>query len=93
MSHAGSDEQFSSTLVLTLVTGQVVTLDAAHTRISNRWFSEPGGLETLEWLLSGGDAQPAQACVVEVDDNGRPMRFFPARAIVVARVDPSPLAE
>lgn len=84
------------TLVLTLVTGQMVTLNTTHTRIGNRWLSEQGGMETLEWLLSSGSSQHADsgsACIVEVDDNGHPLRFFPAHAIVVARIDPYPLAE
>jgi hypothetical protein len=96
MSTGSAGEPYSSTLVLTLVTGQMVTLNTTHTRIGNRWLSEEGGMETLEWLLSTSNGQhnePAAGCIVEVDDAGHPLRFFPARAIVVARLDPYPLAE
>lgn len=97
MSTGSAGESYGSTLVLTLVTGQMVTLNTTHTRIGNRWLSEEGGMDTLEWLLSAGTNQsggPASGCIVEVDDAGHPLRFFPTRAIVVARVDPNyPLAE
>ena len=96
MSTGSAGESYGSTLVLTLVTGQMVTLNTTHTRIGNRWLSEDGGMETLEWLLSassGPQSEPAAGCIVEVDDAGHPLRFFPARAIVVARLDPYPLAE
>lgn len=88
--------QYGATLVLTLVTGQMVTLDTTHTRIGTQWLSEAGGLENLESLLSVGNAQnsrPGLNCLVEVDDNGHPLRFFPAHAIAVARIDPYPLPE
>jgi hypothetical protein len=91
-----SDSQYGSTLVLTLVTGQMVTLDTTHTRIGTQWLSEAGGMESLEWLLGAGNgqnSQPGLNCLVEVDDNGHPLRFFPAHAIVVARIDPYPLPE
>lgn len=96
MSTGSAGESYGSTLVLTLVTGQMVTLNTTHTRIGNRWLSEEGGMETLEWLLSSTNSphgEPAAGCIVEVNDAGQPLRFFPARAIVVARIDPYPLAE
>jgi hypothetical protein len=96
MSAESANESYGSTLVLTLVTGQMITLNTTHTRIGNRWLSEEGGMETLEWLLGSGHAQhnePAAGCIVEVDDAGHALRFFPAHAIAVARVDPYPLAE
>jgi hypothetical protein len=97
MSTGSAGEPYGSTLVLTLVTGQMVTLNTTHTRIGNRWLSEEGGMETLEWLLSSSNSPQAEStqagCIVEVDDAGHPLRFFPARAIVVARIDPYPLAE
>ncbi len=96
MSTGSAGEQYGSTLVLTLVTGQMVTLNTTHTRIGSRWLSEEGGMETLEWLLSAGDDPrdtSGAGCIVEVDDTGRPVRFFPTRAIVVARIDPYPLVE
>jgi hypothetical protein len=96
MSTGSAGEQYGSTLVLTLVTGQMVTLNTTHTRIGNRWLSEDGGVDALEWLLSSGNgrhSQPVPGCIVEVDDSGHPLRFFPAHAIVVARIDPYPLAE
>lgn len=96
MSTGSAGEQYSSTLVLTLVNGQMVTLSTTHTRIGNHWLSEEGGLETLEWLLGsqGGErAGSGTRCIVEVDDAGHPLRFFPAHAIVVARIDPYSLAE
>ena len=89
-------EQYGSTLVLTLVTGQMVTLDASHARIGSHWLSEASGLELLERVLGAGsdqEAQPEPRCIVEVDDNGHPVRFFPARAVVIARIDPDPLQE
>ncbi|HEY7350877.1 MAG TPA: hypothetical protein VH599_21380 [Ktedonobacterales bacterium] len=97
MSTGSPGEQYGSTLVLTLVTGQMVTLNTTHTRIGARWLSEAEGLETLEWILSAGNGQRPEAgsgCIVEVDDAGHPLRFFPAHAIVVARIDPSyPLSQ
>lgn len=89
-------EQYGATLVLTLVTGQMVTLDASHARIGSQWLAEASGMELLERVLGGGSNQDAQAeprCIVEVDDNGHPLRFFPTRAVVIARIDPYPLAE
>ncbi len=89
-------EQYGSTLVLTLVTGQMVTLDAARARIGSQRLSETGGLERLEWLLSGSHEQtdqPGARCVVELDEHGQPMRFFPPHAIVSVRIDPYPLTE
>jgi hypothetical protein len=94
MSQAGADEPYGSTLVLTLMTGQMVTLDTTRTRVGNHWLSEADGLEHLEWLLSVRNGHPDQpGCVVEVDDAGQPVRFFPAHAIAVARIDPYPLPE
>ena len=96
MSTESANEPYGSTLVLTLVTGQMVTLNTTHARIGNRWLSEEGGMETLEWLLGSGNSQhaePAPGCIVEVDDAGHPLRFFPAHAVAVARIDPYPLAE
>ncbi len=96
MSTESVDEQYGSTLVLTLVTGQMVTLNTTHTRIGNHWLSEEGGIDTLEWLLGAGSSQHAEAssrCIVEVDDAGHPLRFFPVHAIVIARIDPYPLSE
>lgn len=76
------------TLVLTLVTGQMVTLDAARTRAGGRWLSEDGGLEGLELVLSSGhNTTSASRCIVEVDERGRVCRLFPSHAIVVARID------
>ncbi|HEU5199426.1 MAG TPA: hypothetical protein VFU32_07305 [Ktedonobacterales bacterium] len=89
-------EQYGSTLVLTLVTGQMVTLDASHARIGTQWMSEVSGLMLLERVLGAGSGQETPAeprCIVEVDDNGHPVRFFPTHAVVVARIDPYPLAE
>ena len=96
MSTGSASEPYGSTLALTLVTGQMVTLNTTHTRIGNHWLSEEGGMERLEWLLGSANGQhgePGSGCIVEVDDAGHPLRFFPARAIVVARIDPYPLAE
>jgi len=96
MSTGSAGEPYGLTPVLTLVTGQMVTLNTSNTRIGNHWLSEQGGMETLEWLLSSGNSQqtePGPGCIVEVDDAGHPLRFFPARAIVVARIDPYPLSE
>ncbi len=89
-------EQYGSTLVLTLVTGQMVTLDASHARIGNQWLSEVSGLMLLERVLGAGSGQEAPSeprCIVEVDDNGHPIRFFPAHAIVIARIDPYSMPE
>jgi len=89
-------EPYSATLVLTLVTGQMVTLDATHTRVGAQWLSDAGGLESLERILGASNSQgnqPGARCIVEVDDNGRPVRFFPAHAVVIARIDPYPLEQ
>jgi hypothetical protein len=96
MSTASNGEQYGSTLVLTLVTGQMVTLNTTHSRIGSRWLSEEGGMDILEQFLSAGSGQrsePGIGCIIEVDDAGHPLRFFPAHAIVVALIDPYPLAE
>ena len=63
MSTGSAGEPYGLTLVLTLVTGQMVTLNTSHTRIGNHWLSEQGGMETLEWLLGSGSqqAEPGQA--------------------------------
>lgn len=89
-------EQYGSTLVLTLVTGQMVTLDASHARIGSQWLSEASGLVLLERVLGAGSDQGASSeprCIVEVDDNGHPLRFFPTHAVVIARIDPYPFSE
>jgi hypothetical protein len=79
------------TLVLMLVTGQMVTLDANHTRVGGRWLSDDGGLESLEWALSSGQSTTsASRCIVEVDAAGQVQRLFPSHAVVVARVDREP---
>jgi hypothetical protein len=81
-------EAQSYTLVLTLVTGQMVTLDAARTRAGGRWLSEDGGLEGLELVLSSGhNTTSPSRCIVEVDETGHVQRLFPSHAIVVARID------
>jgi hypothetical protein len=89
-------ETYNATLVLTLVTGQMVTLDATHTRVGTQWLSDAGGLESLERILgsvTNGGNQPGTRCIVEVDDTGRPVRFFPAHAVVIARIDLYPLEQ
>ena len=89
-----SHDALRYTLVLTLVTGQMVTLEAARTRVGARWLAEEGGLESLEWALSSGpNAQAAGRCIVEVDEAGQILRLFPSHAIAVARIDASSLAE
>ncbi len=88
-------EAQSYTLVLTLVTGQMVTLDAARTRAGGRWLVEDGGLEGLEWVLSNGHntSSGTSRCIVEVDEAGHVQRIFPSHAIVVARLDREPPVE
>jgi hypothetical protein len=82
------------TLVLTLVTGQMVTLDAARVRAGGRWLAEDGGLEGLEWVLSHSqNGTSASRCIVEVDELGHIHRLFPSHAIVVARIDRERLVE
>jgi hypothetical protein len=87
-------EPYTYALVLTLVTGQVVTLDAAHTRAGGRWLAEDGGLEGLELVLSSShNTTGVSRCIVEVDERGRVQRLFPSHAIVVARIDREPPGE